>query len=166
MKSSDSTEAIGYYYPPPRKRKGFISLSNLTLFGFASAFFPRVLTLLKFPSIINLAHLGIVPWLWAFTLLKTKVKDRQQIAIVQELSVAVLIFFGVNIASALLNEAGFINAYLNSLFFCEHFLLLITIVALPLTPEKLLRFRAFIIFSSFTNTIFAYVQRYVFNVQR
>ncbi|EAW35498.1 hypothetical protein [Lyngbya sp. PCC 8106] len=164
MKSSDHTREIDYYYRPPKKRKGYFQLSTLVLFGFSSAFFPRVLTLLKFPSIINLAHLAIIPWLCIFILLKSKVKDRQQIAIVQELTIAVIIFFCVNIASAILNNAGLINACLNFLFFCEHFLLLIAIICLPLTPEKLLRFRAFIIFSSFTNTIFAYVQRYVLNL--
>ena len=161
VKFQDNPTEIDYYYQLPKKRKGFVKLSTLVLFGFSSAFFPRVLTLLKFPSIINLAHLGVIPWLCVFVLLKTKVKDRQQIAIVQELTIAVLIFFTINIASALLNKAGFINACLNTLFFCEHFLLLIAIIALPLTPEKLLRFRAFIIFSSFTNTIFAYAQRYI-----
>ncbi len=164
MKYFDETRQIHYDYPPPKKRKGYFQLSILVLFGFASAFFPRVLTLLKFPSIINLAHLGVIPWLCIFVLMKTKVKDRQQIAIIQELTIAVMIFFSVNVASALLNDAGLINACLNFLFFSEHFLIVIAIISLPLTPEKLLRFRAFIIFSSFTNTIFAYVQRYVLNL--
>ncbi|MCG5060302.1 MAG: hypothetical protein KA714_20580 [Limnoraphis sp. WC205] len=161
MKSYEDLTQTPYYYRPPKKRKGFIKLSTLVLFGFCSAFYPRVLTLLKFPSIINLAHLGIIPWLCAFVLLKSKVKDRKKIAIVQELTIAVMFFFAVNLASAILNNAGLINACLNFMFFCEHFLLLIAIVSLPLTPEKLLQFRAFIIFSSFTNTIFAYVQQYV-----
>ncbi|MGF1491709.1 MAG: hypothetical protein ACFBSC_04500 [Microcoleaceae cyanobacterium] len=132
--------------------------------AFSSAFFPRVLTLLKFPSIINLAHYGVVIWACGFILLKTRVKDRKQIIIVQELVVAVLIFFTINVASALLNEAGLINACLNTLFFCEHFLLLIAIISLPLTLEKLAWLRGYIIFASFTNTIFAYVQRYILNL--
>lgn len=161
MKSYENITQTNYYYLPPKKRKGFIKLSHLVLFGFSSAFFSRVLTLLKFPSIVNLAHLAIIPWVFGFVLLKTKVKDRKQIKIVQELTVAVMLFFTVNIASALLNSAGLINAALNFIFFCEHFLLIIAIFALPLTPDKLIRFRAFIIFSSYTNLIFAYVQKYV-----
>ncbi|MGB7440877.1 MAG: hypothetical protein WA919_07405 [Coleofasciculaceae cyanobacterium] len=96
-----------------------------------------------------------------FAIVKTKVKDRKQIAITKELLVAIIIFFGVNVTSALWNNAGLINACLNFLFLCEHFLLILAIVSLPLTPEKLKRFRAYIVFSSFTNTIFAYVQHYV-----
>lgn len=146
------------------KRKGYIQLSSLMLFAFSSAFFPRVLTLLKFPSIVSLLHLGIVPWACIFTLTKTKVKDRNQIAAIQELLFALLFFLGVNLASAILNNAGIINVFLNFLLLCEHFLFLLTIISLPLTPEKLIGVRAYIIFASFTNTIFAYVQRYVFRL--
>lgn len=144
-----------------KKKKGYISLSALALFAFCSAFFPRVLTLLKFPSIINLAHLGLVPAICIFTLVKTRVKDRVQITIIWELLTALLIFLGVNLASAAWNNAGMINAFVNFLLFCEHFLLLLTIISLPMTVPKLDRFRFCLTFSSFTNTLFAYVQRYV-----
>ena len=146
------------------KRKGYIQLSTLMLFAFSSAFFPRVLTLLKFPSIVNLLHLGIVPWACIFTLTKTKVKDQNQIAAIQELTLALLVFLGVNLASAIVNDAGIINVFLNFLLLCEHFLLLLTIISLRLTAEKLIGIRAYLIFSAFTNTIFAYVQRYVLNL--
>lgn len=146
------------------KRKGYIQLSTLMLFAFSSAFFPRVLTLLKFPSIVSLLHLGIVPWACIFTLTKTKVKARNQIAAIQELLFALLVFLGVILASAILNNAGIINVFLDFLLLCEHFLFLLTIISLPLTPEKLIGVRAYIILASFTNTIFAYVQRYVFRL--
>lgn len=143
------------------KRKGYIQLSTLMLLAFSSAFFPRVLTLLKFPSIVGLLHLGIVPWVCVFTLTKTKIKQLNQVAAIQELIFALLLFLCINLASAILNNAGIINVFLNFLLLCEHFLLLITIISLPLTPEKLVKVRAYILFASFTNTIFAYVQRYV-----
>ncbi|MGL5082235.1 MAG: hypothetical protein ACRC8A_12190 [Microcoleaceae cyanobacterium] len=158
-----STQPSGYFITP-KKKKGYVQLLILVLFAFSSAFFPRILTLLKFPSIINLAHYGVVTWVCGFVLLKTRIRDRKQIVIVQELIVAIAIFLGVNIASALLNGAGLINAALNTLFLCEHFLLLLSIISLPLTPEKLAQFRAYIVLSSFTNTLFAYVQRYVFKL--
>ena len=148
------------------KPKGYILPTTLMLFSFGSAFFPRVLTALKFPSIVSLLHLGIVPFICVFILLKTQVKNRNQIAAIQELTFAILFFIGVVLASALLNDAGIINVFLGFLLLCEHFLLLLTIISLPITPEQVIRFRAFIIFSSFTNTIFAYVQRYVLNMQR
>lgn len=147
-----------------KKPKGYIQLSSLIVFAFSTAFFPRVLTALKFPSIISLAHLIIVPVVCIFALTKTKVKDRNQIAAIQEMIVALLLFLGITVASALVNEAGIINVFLAFLLLCEHFLLLLAIISIPLTPEKLIKVRAFIIFSSFTNTIFAYVQRYVLNM--
>ncbi|HEY9651201.1 MAG TPA: hypothetical protein V6C95_11100, partial [Coleofasciculaceae cyanobacterium] len=149
---------------PRAKRKGYIQLSTLMLFAFSSAFFPRVLTALKFPSIVSLLHLGLVPLTCIFALTKTKVKARNQIAAIQELLFALLFFLGVILASAILNNAGIINVFLDFLLLCEHFLLLLTIISLPLTPEKLIGIRAYIIFASFTNTIFAYVQRYVLNL--
>ncbi|MGA9378280.1 MAG: hypothetical protein WBV73_05875, partial [Phormidium sp.] len=148
------------------KRKGYIQLSTLTLFAFSSAFFPRVLTALKIPSIVSLLHLGIVPFVCIFTVSKTKVKDQTQIAAIKELIFALFLFLGVLLASAILNDAGILNVFLSFLLLCEHFLLLLTIISLPLTPEKLIKVRAYIIFASFTNTIFAYVQRYVLNMQR
>ena len=151
---------------PRAKQKGYYQLSTLMLFAFSSAFFPRVLTLLKFPSIVALLHLGIVPWACIFTLSKTKVKDPNQIAAIYELIFALLFFLGVNLASAIINNAGIINVCLNFLLLCEHFLFLLIIISLSLTPEKLIVIRAYIIFASFTNTIFAYIQRYVLNLQR
>jgi hypothetical protein len=144
-----------------KRHKGYIQLSELTLIAFSSTFFSRVLTLFKIPSIINLAHLGIIPFVFGLAILKSRVKDRKQIKIFEEFLIALFIFLIVNFASALLNDAGIINAVVNFLFFCEHFLTLALIIYLPLTPEKFKFFRAFIIGSSFTNTIFAYTQHYV-----
>lgn len=149
-----------------KKPKGYIQLSTLMLFSFSSAFFPRVLTALKFPSIVSLLHLGIVPFVSLVAVTQTKAKDRKQIAAIKELTFALFLFLGVVLASALLNNAGIINVALGFLLLCEHFLLLLTIISIPMTPEKLIGVRGYIIFASFTNTIFAYVQRYVLNMQR
>lgn len=149
--------------PTPQviQQKGHIQISTLVMFAFCSAFFPRVLMLIKFPSIVNLAHLGVVPWVCYMVLTKTRITDRNQIAIVWKLAIALLTFLIINLASALNNDAGTVNAFVNCLLLCEHFLLLIAIISLPINPEKLINFRALIIFSSLTNTFFAYVQRYV-----
>jgi len=148
----------------PTKRKGYIQLTALVMIAFASAFFPAVLTLAKFPSTVNLVHFIIVPWLCIFTIAKTSVKDRKQILITQELIFALFLFFTINIASALLNGAGIINAIFNFLFLCEGFLLLVAIISIPMTPARLAMFRAYIIISAFINLLFAYVERYIFNL--
>ncbi len=146
------------------RSKSYLQISTLVIIAFCSAFFPRVLLLLKFPSIINLFHLGIVPIVCGFVLVKTRVKSRYQIETAWQLIAALLIFFSCNIASALNNGAGLINAVVNFLLLCEHFLLLLAIISLPLTPQKLIKLRAFIVFSSFGNMIFAYTQRYIFRL--
>jgi hypothetical protein len=145
----------------PKKRKKYIPLFTLILFAFSAAFFSRVLTLVKIPSIINLVHYAIIPSICGITLVKTQVKDRKQIAISKELLIALFVFFTINIASALLNDGALINACLNFLFLCEHFLLLLAIISIPFTAEKLVRFQKYILFASFTNLLFAYVQKYV-----
>lgn len=146
------------------KTKGHTQLSTLVAIAFCSAFFPRVLLLLKFPSIVNLLHLGIVPFICLLVVTKTKIVDRQQINTTIELIIALFIFFSVNVASAINGDAGSINVIVNFLLLCEHFILLLAIVCLPLTSEKLARFRALVIFSSFVNLIFAYAQKYVFKL--
>ncbi|NEQ31299.1 MAG: hypothetical protein F6K04_09865 [Leptolyngbya sp. SIO4C5] len=148
-------------FQTPAQQKGYIQLTTLAVFGFCSIFFPRVLTLIKFPSVINLAHFAVVPWIFAFALAKTRVKDRQQITIIWELIFALFLFLCVNLASALVNDAGIINACMNFLFWCECFLFAIILLTLPLTAEKLINLRAFLIGSALVNTLFAYVQRYV-----
>jgi hypothetical protein len=134
-----------------KKKKGLIPLTTLVLFSFSSAFFSRVLLLIKFPSIITLVYLVVIPAVTAFVLIKTRIKSRVQINAIQELFLALAIFFGINLASALLNNAGLINAFLNFLFFCEPFLFLAALIGLVITPERLEKIRIFIISSSFIN---------------
>ncbi len=146
------------------KRHGYIQLTTLIMVAFASAFFSAVLTLVKFPSTVNLLHFILVPALCIFTLTKTRVKERKQILITKELIGALFLFFAVNIASAFVNNAGIINAVLNFLFLCEGFLLIAAIVSIPMTPSRLAMFRAYIVASAFINLVFAYVQRYILNL--
>lgn len=147
-----------------KKRNGYILLSGLVLFTFTLAFYPRVLTLLKFPSIVNQLHLLVIPWLCIFALFKTRVKDRSQILVTKELLIALVFFFGVNLASALLNNGGIINVFVNFLLLCEHFLFMLAIISIPMIPERLEKFRAYLLFAGFINTFFAFVQRYVLNL--
>jgi hypothetical protein len=146
----------------PEKRKGYLQLSLLVIFAFITVFFPRLLVLINAPSFINVLHMGLVPILCVIVLCKTKVKDRKQIAISKELLIALIIFLGVNLASALLNHAGTINAFVNFLLLCEHFLFLLMIISLPMTPEKLKQFRDYLVLASAFHIGFAYVQRYIF----
>jgi hypothetical protein len=46
---------------PSEKKKGYISSTNLVLIALATAFFPRMLMLVKIPSIVNFLHFASVP---------------------------------------------------------------------------------------------------------
>jgi hypothetical protein len=149
----------------PKNRKGYILLSTLILIGFYAAFYARVITAVGIPSVVNFVHLLIVPWACIFALSKTRIKDREQISATQELIFALFLFFTVNVASAFINQAGIVNTLFNFLLLCEHFLLLLTVISIPMTIEKLQKFRAHIIIAGIINTFFAYFQFYVLKLQ-
>ncbi|MBE9166052.1 hypothetical protein IQ238_00400 [Pleurocapsales cyanobacterium LEGE 06147] len=143
------------------KPKGYIPVSTLTLFAFSSAFFPRVLTWFKFPEVINLLHLIIIPCVCLLVIATTKIKERANLVAARELFVALTVFFGITIASAYLNGAGFINAILNFLLLCEHFFMLLALILVPPNPDKFKRLQKFIIFASFANLFAAYAQYFL-----
>lgn len=146
------------------KRKGYFQLSTLVMFAFCSAFYPRVLLLLKFPSIVNLLHLGIVPWVCGFTISKTRTRSKSQIATSKAIFFGLFSLFTVMVASALLNGAGFINVVVDFLLLGEPFMLLLAIVSIPMSLARVEQFRTLLIRSGFINTLFAFIQRYVLSM--
>ncbi|PSB15651.1 hypothetical protein C7B65_23940 [Phormidesmis priestleyi ULC007] len=141
-----------------KKKKGIVRSSTLILIGFATAFFPRLLTYFGGPPPINFVHFGVVPIVVVIALLQTRVKNRQQIAIAWELIVGLGILLTCMTASALINDAGFLNIFLQFMLNGEPFLLLIAIVALPLAGENLKRFRSWIVGFCLFNLILAIAQ--------
>ncbi len=150
---------------PQKKRKGYIQLSTLVMLSFCSAFFPRVLTLLKFPSVVNLLHLGIVPLVCGFTISETRTRSKRQIEISKAMLFGLIILFTVMIASALLNNAGVINVIVDFLLLTEPFMLLLALISIPMSPINFKHFKSLLIYSGFINTLFAFIQRYVLNMQ-
>lgn len=148
-----------------KKRTGYFQLSTLVMLAFCLAFYPRVLTALKFPSIVNLLHLGIVPWVCVFTISKTRTKNKKQIAISKAIFWAMILLFTVMIASALLNSAGVINVIVDFLLLGEPFMMLLAIISIPMSEARVKQLRTLVIGSGFVNTLFAFVQRYVLNMQ-
>lgn len=147
-----------------KKNKAYLQLSHLLMIGFCFAFYPRVLTLLKFPSIVNLFHLGLIPYISLFTVLKTRTKSKSQIATSQALILGLAILFTVMVASALLNSAGVINIVVDFLLLGEPFMMLLAFVSIPMSLSRIEQFRNLLVYSGFINTLFAFVQRYVLNL--
>ncbi|MFB2894424.1 hypothetical protein ACE1CI_16060 [Aerosakkonemataceae cyanobacterium BLCC-F50] len=149
-----------------KKQKGYVTNSNLTLFGIATALFPRVLTALKIPSAINFLHFAAIPFACWSVVTTSRSKDRKQIEISQQLLIGIFLFLTVTIASALLNNAGVINAVLDFLLLAEPFILILTIVCMPMSAEGFQRFRNYILAFAMINMLFAYVQKYVFHMEK
>lgn len=148
-----------------KTKKGYVQLSSLVMFAFCAAFYPRVLTLLHFPSAVNLLHLVIVPWVCFFTIFKTKTRSKSQIAIAQAIFIGLAILLTVMVASALLNSAGAINVVVDFLLLGEPFMMLLALISIPMSLARVERFKNLLIYSGLINTGFAFVQNYVLKLQ-
>jgi hypothetical protein len=146
---------------PNEKKNGYISSTLLVLIALASAFFPRILMLIKVPSIVNFLHFVTVPLAFAVALSKSRSKDPQQIATSKKILFALLLILTVGFASALFNNAGVINVVLHFLLFNEPVMLLLAIVCIPMSTETVNRFRKYILGFGFFNLLLALIQRYV-----
>jgi hypothetical protein len=144
-----------------KKSHWYISSSTLVIIAYATAFFPRVLMMLKFPSAINFLHFVAVPFVCGVVLLNAKSKDRSQVAKLRALLVSLSILLTISFASALLNDAGIINVLLSYLMWTEPFLLMLAIIAIPMLPEVFNRFRKWILGFAFSNVGFSLIQKFI-----
>lgn len=147
--------AVGGY---PNREKGLVSSSRLILIGFASAFFPRLFASFGAPSIINFVHFGIIPSAFLISICTTKTRDRLRLYTLNRLLVATFALLLVIGLSALINEAGLANVFLQFMFQAEPFLLLAAIVAVPITGDKLKKFRYWLLGFALFNLLLAIVQ--------
>ncbi len=143
------------------KPKGYIATTTLVLLSLASAFFSRLLVLVKFPPIVNFLHFGLVPFAFGVAVLKARSKDTQQIAVSRQVLVALLLVLTVGFTSALMNDVGVINVVLHFLLFNEPVMLLVAIICIPMSVTTLDRFRKYVLGFGFFNLIFALIQRFV-----
>jgi hypothetical protein len=144
-----------------KKKRSYLDNTNLILIALASAFFPRLLTLVKIPSLINFFHFAVVPFAFGVALLTSRSNNTEQLKILKKILFALLLLLTVEFASALLNNAGVINVVLHFLMFNEPAMLLLAIVAIPMSAEKIHRFRKYVLGVGFFNLILALIQRFV-----
>jgi hypothetical protein len=147
-------------------QKGYVTNLDLILFGLGTAIFPRILITLKIPSLINFLHFITIPLACGSVLFNSRSKDPKQIAISKNILISLFIFLIVIVASTLINGAGIINAILDYLLLAEPFILILTIVSIPMTAVSYQRFRDWIMRAALINTLFAYVQKYIFRMDK
>ncbi|PMB26032.1 hypothetical protein [Fischerella thermalis] len=136
-----------------------IKNSVILLLAFASAFLPRVLDAVGFPSVVNFAHFVFIPLAGIFTFLQIRSKIRVQMAL--ELLTALLILLAIVIFSALLNKAGVVNVFLDFMLRAEWFIFLLAMISITPTEKSLRRLRFWFLSFAFINIFFAFVQKFI-----
>lgn len=142
-----------------QSNKAYITSLTLILIGFVTAFYPRILSAVGFPKIINFVHFLVVPFALFVAIAKTPTKDKKQIAISWQIITGCLILLVVMLASALLNQAGVINVFLDFVLLTEPFLLLLAIICLPLSTASFGKLRTWLLGSALINLLLAFFQQ-------
>jgi hypothetical protein len=141
------------------KKKGFYRNTTLILAAFSTAFYSRIFcAVTRAPSALNFFHFLTIPVMLGFVLATSRSKDQRQLNISWALIISLLMLFATMTASALLNDAGLINVVFHFLMLGEPFMLLLAIVCVPMSSDRLQRFRNWMIGSSFANMILAFIQ--------
>jgi hypothetical protein len=141
------------------KGKGYVKNSALAILTFCSVFYARIVaTTIRF-SLLNLFHFVLVPAMCAFALSTTRITDPKQIALCFAYLRGLTILFGVTLASALLNQAGLINAIASFMMLGEPFMFLLAMTCIPVTSQIFTKMRNLLYWSVLINFVLASVQK-------
>mgnify|MGYP006285454511 CR=1 FL=1 len=147
-----------------KKSKGYVKTSSLILLAFATAYFPRLLESIGFPSPINFVHFVTIPFACWVSVTKSCSKDHQQIIaswmIFYGLGILILVMF----TSAFVNDAGLINIIVDFLLIGEPFVLILTMACVPMNSKRVAWFRKWLIRFGFCNLVWATGQYILFMV--
>jgi hypothetical protein len=136
-----------------------IKSSILLLLTFATAFFPRVITTIGFPSVVNFVHFGFITALCVLTLPRTPIKIWNRISIKIWFGLFILLVF--IIVSGIFNSAGIINVILDFVLLSEPFVLLVAMISIPMTEASIKQFRFWMMLFAFIHLFFIYFQYFI-----
>lgn len=139
--------------------KYVIRSSILVLLTFATAFFPRVVAAVGVPSLVNFVHFGVLAILVGLTLPRTPVKIWNYLS--KEIWFGLFILLILIITSALFNFTGVINVILDFILLSEPFVLLLTVMSIPMSKDSIKQFRFWIMLFAFIHLFFTYVQYFI-----
>ncbi|MBD2296498.1 hypothetical protein H6G06_24225 [Anabaena sphaerica FACHB-251] len=143
-----------------QKTQVFIDNTTLIIFAFCTVFYSRIFcSITNAPSILNLAHFVVVPFVLVVVLLTTRTKDQKQIAIAYSFLFGLFILLVVVLASALWNHAGFINAIVTFMMLGEPFMFLLAISCIPMSAKSITRMKKWLIWSAVINFLLAAIQK-------
>ena len=136
------------------------SNTNLIIFAFSLVFYARIITTMTpIPAILGHAHFVVVPLILAIALLTTPTKNERQLRLVKTLLTGLFIFFMVNLASALWNGAGTINAIASFMMLGEPVMFITAIVCIPMSGQSIGKIQGWFIASMVINFLLAAVQK-------
>ncbi|MEL7069945.1 MAG: hypothetical protein AAGN15_15000 [Cyanobacteria bacterium J06581_3] len=136
-----------------------IRSSTLVLAAFASMFFSRLLETVGAPAFINFIHFITIPSASLLVWTICKALDREQLVTTKAIFCGLYAFLCITALSALFNRAGIINGVLNFILQAEPFIMLATIIYLPLTKAKFERFKRWILTFGLINLSLAMLQK-------
>lgn len=142
----------------PDKGNVILRNSRLILIGYATAFFPRLLTSFGAPSIINFFHFTIVTLFSIIAVLSSKVRDKKQQEITLNLFVGMAFFLFIVLLSAITNFAGLPNIFIQYLLQIEGFLFLAAIIVTPFTEKSLSILKKYVLSFALFNLLLALAQ--------
>lgn len=143
----------------PNKKK-LIDNTSLIIFAFSVVFYSRIFcSITHAPSILNIAHFAIVPFVLVVVLLTSRSKDHKQIAIAYSFLLGIFIFLVAVLASALWNNTGLINVIVSFMMLVEPFMFLLAIVCIPMSAKSVTRIKNWLIWSVLINFVLAAVQK-------
>ena len=144
--------------PQKNSNQDVISNSTLIIFSFATAFFPRIYTYFGFPAPINFVHFFVIPVAFIIVVFTAKVKSKKQLSLFRELATGSYLLLICTIISGLINKAGLANILLQYMMFIEPYIMLLAIIAIPLTPTRVARFKKWFFGFVIFNLVLALIQ--------
>lgn len=144
----------------PARNLVWTNNTNLIIFAFSLVFYGRIFTTLTpAPSILVHAHFVIVPFVLGIALTTTQTRNQQQTKLVQSLLWGLFIFFLAILASALWNQAGFINVIASFMMLGEPMMFLAAIICIPMSQQSFIRIQRWFMGSVVINFLLAAVQK-------
>jgi hypothetical protein len=136
------------------RSEDIIKSYQIVLLALAIAMFPRLLTTVGAPKVINFLHFAFVPVALAL------VYPKMQSYSFKLLSMT-LALLGAITLSAFVNTTGLANIVLDFLLLAEPFFLLIAIISIRWSQQSIKRFRLWLLLFAFINVGMAYYQWFV-----
>lgn len=132
-----------------------IKISYLIIIFIAIVFFPRLLTAMGVPALINFLHFPVVLLLTGSIIPKITTSTSKQFF------VGLFILFTAITASAFINNGGFLNIILSFLLLAEPFLLLMLITSSPVSQASTEQVKSWVMIFSVIHIVIVYYQFFI-----